>query len=389
MIILPRQARDKHRESTQLQDRFSLGDDGGMHASYAALAAASVVRDITTSQVRFTRDERTARKKTRQQHMAERVKLKKQAEEARNRRSPLGKRQAERRAQIAARRAAEAAEAEEMAENHRMSASFSSTWGAESSQSGGGGYGSSSPGQPDHRTYMQRTWPAAAAAAPAAANSATTDWRYGAQADSAIRSVVGGAASQPWPVIEQQEAIVDPKLLRPGRTSRVDRQLGFGRPVERHKLRPIIARNPQPGEFVPSEESTTGVSDGQQQQFEKRGKRGKRRSSMKPPQQRQQQQRQQQQRRRRPQQQRGYAQRSASSMAALPPSRRSGLPERDSAWRQSTYDGTARLAPQPERTTPRVWYAEDETRRFIKGNIVKGALPPVSRPGPGSPSKVA
>eukprot|EP01046_Picozoa_sp_COSAG06_P026976 COSAG06_NODE_2354_length_7021_cov_10.485264_2_plen_200_part_00 len=199
---------------------------------------------------------------------------------------------------------------------------------------------------------------------------------------------MGGAAPQLWPVIEQQEAIVDPKLLRPGRTSRVDRQLGFGRPVERHKLRPI-ARKPQPGEFVPSEESTTGDSDGQQQQIEKRGKRGKRgkrRSSMKPP---QQQRQQQQQQRRRPQQQRGYAQRSASSMAALPPSRRSGLPERDSAWWQSTYDGTARLAPQPERTTPRVWYAEDETRRFIKGNIVKGALPPVSRPGPGSPSHVA
>ena len=90
------------------------------------------------------------------------------------------------------------------------------------------------------------------------------------------------------------------------------------------------------------------------------------------------------QRRRRRQQQQ-HPRRSASSMAALPPKTRGKVvPVRDSAWQHSTYDGGAAQAyvsPREDRQLATIWYAQDESRRFIKGNIVKGALPPVQRTG--------
>ena len=69
-------------------------------------------------------------------------------------------------------------------------------------------------------------------------------------------------------------------------------------------------------------------------------------------------------------------------MTALPSTTRNKVvPVRNSAWRSSTYDCRAQVAVQEDRPTRAVWYAQDESRRFIKGNIVKGALPPVQRSG--------
>ena len=313
-----------------------------------------MVRDVTTSQVRFSRAERMKRLQSRQQQQAQ---VEQQWTTARDptrfngrvtprlsAQSPARQRQAERREQMAAQRAAEAARAEE---------EYAAAQGITERQSG------TSQWHADHAEYepstfrssghdMQRTWPSAHYIGDSAGSIGR---RYAPQHEKPSRAVAGNPASFLWspeqPSMETEA--YQKKLLRPGRTQHLERQIGFGRP-----LVPLssLAKKAQSEEDI----ATAQVSPTKLDQRRSRVKLRRRR-------------RQQQQ----------HPRRSASSMAALPSTRGKFLPARDSAWRD--YDGGAHVLVREDRQLATVWYAQDESRRFIKGNVVKGALPPVQRTG--------
>ena len=291
-----------------------------------------VIRDVTTSQVRFSRQERVKRMQTRREIQMEKLKRKEEAEKAAaQQRSPAAQRQAERRSQRAARVAARCAarvaaaaraveEEEEMMQWQQMSMG----------DSGGGG----------HASYMARARREARAEM-----TETQEWRS---------SVAGVGSSYISPRPEEVE--VDATVLRPGRTSPVKRQIGFGRPENTSIVKPIVAAK-KPGQGVePEQEAVPKLTRTQKKRLRE----------------------QKRQQRRWLDQQQEHEQ-SLRRSRSLP-----NWPERDSSWRQSTFDvgSPARGPASPgERTAQRMWYAEDETRRFVKGTVTKGYLPPVGSPG--------
>ena len=131
------------------------------------------------------------------------------------------------------------------------------------------------------------------------------------------------------------------KLLRPGRTQHAERKIGFGRPMVPLKS---FARTSHSEEDIATAQAGPSKRDQRAQRVRQR---------------------------RRRRQQKQHPRRSTSSTAALPAMSDKVVLNRDSAWRHSTYDGGAQVV---------AWYAQDESRRFIKGNV-KGALPPVQRTG--------
>ena len=306
---------------------------------YAARTAALSVRDVTTSQVRFSRAERIKRLQTRQQRQADVIAKKRKEEEAhrqyRGLQSPARQRQAERREQMVVRRTAEVARAEErdavvQAAIERQNAT--SHWQADRAEH-------ASPTAWHRRDDMQRSWPRAQA---------------GDGAGSIGRQHLRGNHPLPLrhPGQPSMETETDQKLLRPGRTQQLERKIAFGRPLV--PLTSLAGKSQ-------SEEAIAIAQVGPT-------KRAQWRSHVK------------QRHQRRKQQQ--HPRQSASSVTTLPSTTYGKVvPVRDSAWRNSTYDSRAQVSVREELPTRAVWYAQDESRRFVKGNIVKGALPPVQRTG--------
>ena len=297
--------------------------------TFVTVQREEVIRDVTTSQVRFSRKERVKRMQTRREIQMGKIKRKEEAEKVaahQQRKSPAAQRQAERWGQRAAKAAAAARAVQEEEEMRH--------WQSMGESGGGNGGG--------HASYVARARQQQRRHDRNLTES--QEWR------SSVAGVDSSYNSQR--ALEEEEA--DATVLRPGRTSPRKRQIGFGRPKTREKFKPIVAGK-KPGHGAEQAEATEPkLTRAQKKQLRE--------------------QKRQQRRWLEQQEEQAHSVRRSRSLP--------NWPERDNSWRQSTFDSGS---PARGLATPpgvaRMWYAEDDTRRFVKGPITKGYLPPVGSPG--------